>query len=211
MTGIRISSRIRLAYLQALFKQPIRVFDELPIGRPTTTITTSANAVQAGISDKIAALVQAVATLIGAYAVSFRYSWALTLVSSSCLLFMLIIYCICVPMYIDIHKHLELADEQSSSIAGEVLGTIRTIVACGAEGRIASRHAAWVNESRKRGLRLSLVAGFQMFPSGFAMYANYALTFWFGIKLYASGSIADVGSVVMFVLSYPPSCQGIAC
>lgn len=200
MAGIRISSQLRLAYLEALFKQPIRAFDELPVGKPTTAITTYANAVQAGISDKIAVLVQSTATIIGAYAVAFRYSWALTLVASAALLFMLGIFFVVVPAYTKLHRKAELADEEASSIAGEVLGTIRTIVACGAEGRIASRHAYWIDESRKRSLRLGAVLGLQLFPSGFGVYSNFALMFWFGMKLYAEGTIGDIGQVIVYVL-----------
>jgi hypothetical protein len=37
-------------------------------------------------------------------------------------------------------KELEHADEKASSIAGEVLGAVRMIVACGSEGRIAQKY-----------------------------------------------------------------------
>lgn len=201
MTGIRISARLRLAYLEALFKQPIRAFDELPVGRPTTAITTYANSIQAGISDKIAILIQSTATIIGAYVVAFRYSWALTLVASAALVFMLVIYAVIVPAYTKLLRKTELADEEASSIAGEVLGTIRTIVACGAEGKITARHAHWIDESRKRGLRLAPILGFQLFPSGFAIYSNFALMFWFGIKLFAEGNLDDIGPVIVVIFS----------
>lgn len=198
MTGIRISSHLRLAYLEALFKQPIRAFDELPVGKPTTAITTYANAIQAGISDKIAVLVQAAATMIGAYVVAFNFSGKLTLVASGATVFMLGIVFIVLPAYTKLQRKLELAAEEASSITGEVLGTIRTIVACGAEEKIAARHASWIDESRKRGLRVGPVLGLQLFPSGFAIYSNFALMFWYGIKLYAEGSLEDVGPVIVY-------------
>ena len=37
-------------------------------------------------------------------------------------------------------KELEHADEKASSIAGEVFGAVRMIVACGSEGRIAQKY-----------------------------------------------------------------------
>ncbi|OJD17431.1 hypothetical protein AJ78_02456 [Emergomyces pasteurianus Ep9510] len=201
MTGIRISARLRLSYLQALFSQPISVFDTLPPGRPTNTITSSSNAIQAGISDKLSTLVQSLSLLIGAYAVAFRYSWSLTLVSSSSILFISLVYGTLVPMYIKLQKKVEQADEKASSIAGEALGSIRTIVSCCAEGRLAARYGIWVSEARKRGMRLAPQIGAQLAPSNFAMYASFALTFWFGVRQYASNNIPDVGPVITVIFS----------
>ncbi|PGG95796.1 hypothetical protein GX51_08117 [Blastomyces parvus] len=201
MTGIRISARLRLSYLQALFNQPISVFDTLPSGRPTATITTSSNTIQAGISDKLATLIQSLALIIGAYTIAFRYSWSLTLVSSASLLFISITYGILIPIYLKLQKRVEQADEKSSSIAGEALGSIRTIVSCCAEGRLAARYGEWVAESRKRGMRLAPQIGAQLAPSNFAMYASFALTFWFGVRQFASGNISDIGPVITVIFS----------
>lgn len=196
MTGIRISARLRLSYLQALFNQPISVFDTLPPGRPTNTITTFSNTIQAGISDKLSTLVQSFALVIGAYTVAFRFSWSLTLVSSSSILFISLVYGILVPIYIKMQKKVEQADEKASSIAGEALGSIRTIVSCCAEGRLAARYGEWVSEARKRGMRLAPQVGAQLAPSNFAMYASFALTFWFGVRQFASNNIPDIGPVI---------------
>src|SRR5947209_5512250 len=87
MTGIRISATIRMAYLVALFNQPISVIDKLPPGAAVDSLTTVANTIQIAISDKLGVLVQAIALIISAYVVAFKYSWALTLASSSVILF----------------------------------------------------------------------------------------------------------------------------
>ncbi|EEH18239.2 hypothetical protein PABG_00802 [Paracoccidioides brasiliensis Pb03] len=201
MTGIRISSRLRLSYLQALFNQPISVLDKLPPGRPTNTITTSSNTVQAAISDKLAILVQSLSLVIGAYAVAFRFSWALTLVSSSSMLFISIVYPILIPIFMKRLKQVEQANEKASSVAAEALGSIRTIVACCAEGQLAARHSIWVSESRKQGMSLGPMIGAQLAPSNFALYSSFALTFWFGVRQYASGSIPNVGPVITVIFS----------
>jgi ABC-type bacteriocin/lantibiotic exporter with double-glycine peptidase domain len=196
MCGIKISATLRLEFLRALFKQPISALDEIDMGKPATTITTSANTIQAGISDKLAGFVQSLSLLISAYAIAFRYSWSLTLIGTSALVFMIMVYGTVVPFYIKFQKRMELADEKASAIAAESFGTIRTIVACGAEGRLAERYQAWVAESRKRGLRIAPLLGVQLFPSGFALYSNMALCFWFGIRQYAAGNLSDAGPVV---------------
>jgi ABC-type multidrug transport system fused ATPase/permease subunit len=187
---------LRLAYLQALFKQPIQVFDRLPSGKPTNTITSSSNTIQIGVSGKLSLLIQSIALIIGAYAVAFRFSWALTLASSSAILFIFLVFGITVPNLMKLQRKVDLADQGASSLAGEVFGTIRTVIACGAEGRLAERYAKWVAESRARALKMSPVGGAQVATSFFAIYCNFALTFWLGLKLYRAGSIKDVGGVI---------------
>ncbi|EEP75316.1 multidrug resistance protein 1 [Uncinocarpus reesii 1704] len=201
MAGLRISARLRLAYVSALFQQRISFIDKLPVGRPTTTITTSANLIQAGIGDKLSILVQSLTLVIAAYVVAFRYSWSLTLVSSSALVFLLLLLSITVPLFMKLQKKVDFANEKASSIAGEALGTMRTIVACGAEDRLGSRYAGWMAEARRRGLRISPVMGIHLSPLHFALYCNFALTFWFGIRQYSRGNVEDVGEVVIVIFS----------
>jgi ATP-binding cassette subfamily B (MDR/TAP) protein 1 len=52
IAGLRMSAKIRSAYLKALFSFPVQVLDTLPSGQASNTITSTANVLQAGISDK---------------------------------------------------------------------------------------------------------------------------------------------------------------
>jgi ABC-type multidrug transport system fused ATPase/permease subunit len=52
MTGLRISAKLRSTYLKALFSLPVQTLDTLPSGQASNTITSTANVVQAGISDR---------------------------------------------------------------------------------------------------------------------------------------------------------------
>lgn len=172
------------------------MFDRLPSGKPINTITSSSNIIQSGISEKLSILIQSLAIVIGAYAVAFRFSWALTLSSSSTIIFIFLVYGITVPRLMKLQRDIELADQSASSLAGEVFGTIRTIIACEAEGRLAKNYAKWVSKSRGRGLKMSPLVGVQLAPAFFSIYCNFALMFWLGVKLYSSGSIEGAGKVV---------------
>jgi ATP-binding cassette subfamily B (MDR/TAP) protein 1 len=164
MVGLRLSAKLRLEYLRALFALPVSVLDILPSGQASNTITTTANVLQIGISEKLGIILQFSALLITSVIIAFKYSWSLTLVTSSILLFIIGVYGVTVPLVIKLTKEVEHADEKAASIAGEVLGSIRMIVACGAEGRIARRYSGWIEESRKRGLRMSPYIGIQFAP-----------------------------------------------
>ncbi|MCJ1437783.1 hypothetical protein MMC27_007170 [Xylographa pallens] len=201
MTGIRISASIRMAYLVALFKQPISVIDKLPPGSATDSLTTVANTIQIAISDKLAALVQAIALVISAYVIAFTYSWALTLVSSSVILFVFLVYGSIIPLFIKMEHSINESNASASAVAGEVLKSVRTVKSLCAENAVTARYQRLVEQARARGLKKSPLAGAQLAPVFFAIYTNMALTFWFGVKLYSQGSIPDVSVVVIVLFS----------
>ncbi|KAB8302301.1 hypothetical protein EYC80_005737 [Monilinia laxa] len=201
LVGLRISAKLRLSYLKALFSLPVGVLDTLPSGQASNTITTTANVLQVGISEKLGSILQYLALLIAAVIIAFTYSWALTLVTSSVLIFIALIYGSVIPVIIKMTKDIEHADEKASGIAGEVLGSIRMIAACGAENRIAKKYAGWVEESRRRTLKKSPWIGVQFAPLMFAIYATMALCFWFGFKLFSQGHLDNVGTILIVLMS----------
>jgi ATP-binding cassette subfamily B (MDR/TAP) protein 1 len=148
--GLRMSARIRLEYLKALFALPISVLDTLPSGQASNTITTTANVLQLGISEKLGTLIQFTSLGISAVVVAFKFSWSLTLVTCSVLLFVALVYGTVLPLMVKLNKEVEYADSKAASIAGEVLVAMRMIVANGAEARMEKKYAGWVEESRRR-------------------------------------------------------------
>ncbi|KAF7879083.1 hypothetical protein EAF04_000283 [Stromatinia cepivora] len=201
LVGLRISAKLRLNYLKALFSLPVGVLDTLPSGQASNTITTTANILQVGISEKLGTILQYLALLITSVIIAFTYSWALTLVTSSVLVFISLVYGSVIPIVMKMTKDIEHADEKASGIAGEVLGSIRMIVACGAESRIAKKYAGWVEESRRRTLKKSPWIGVQFAPLTFAIYATMALCFWFGFRLFSEGHLENVGTILIVQMS----------
>ena len=197
MISIRVSATVRLAYFNALLAQPISALDKYPAGEVTNAITSATNTIQLAISDKLALLVQTIALVISAFVIAFKYSWALTLVSGSSMLFVLLVFGAIVPPFIVRLRRVEKAEEQASGIASEVFASIRTVLALGAEHELRERYAKTLVEVRRLGHKLSFLNGAQFAPAFFAIYCDYALTFWFGIKLYREGTIANVNTVIM--------------
>ncbi|TVY22546.1 ABC transporter [Lachnellula hyalina] len=201
MTGIRVSAKLRLEYLKALFSLPIAVIDTLPSGQASNTITTTANVLQVGISEKLGIFIQFSSMLITAIIIAFKFNAILTVVTASNLLFIALVYGSIIPVILKMTKEVEHADEKAASIAGEVLGSIRMIVACGAEGRVAKKYSGWVEESRRRGLKISPLQGVQYAPLFFAVYATMALCFWFGFRQFLRGDVNGVGTIVIVLMS----------
>jgi ABC-type multidrug transport system fused ATPase/permease subunit len=97
MIGIRISSGIRQDFLTALFSQSVHVLDSMPPGHPTTIITTASNALQLGISENLGVFVEFNATMIASIIVAFIYSWQLSLVTFSAVVFILLSVSLLLP------------------------------------------------------------------------------------------------------------------
>lgn len=195
--GLRISAALRLSYMKSLFHQPVRKLDLVSSGTVASTITSSSNTIQLSISDRLHLLFQALALVIAAFAIAFRYSWALTLATSSGILFVIIVYSITTPLALKAQQRVDQADAKHATVAAEVIGSIRTVFSLGAESRLTQKHSKWVDESHKEGMKLAPMTGIQFMPIFFAIYACYSLAFWFGLKLYREGHIGSVGTVIM--------------
>lgn len=199
--GTRLSAAIRFDYLKALFAQSVSELDKLPSGEAAQTITGGANVLQIGITDKLGTLLQFSALIIGSFVVAFIYSWRLTLVTSSAMLVIIVVFCVVIPIWIKMQKTVDFANGQATSIASETIGAIRMVIACGAESRMAQRHGKWIAEARRRGLKQSPLLGVQLGPLFFVMFADYALSFWYGVKLYQQNRIDNVGNVLIVLIS----------
>ncbi|OGE51066.1 hypothetical protein PENARI_c014G05213 [Penicillium arizonense] len=199
--SLRVSAALRLEYMNSLFAQPISKLDQVSVGTVVNTITTLSNSIQQSISDKLAILFQSSALLIAAYIIAFKYSWALTLATSSCLLFILVVCSMTLPAISQIQQKTDKADEKHSAIAAEVFGSIRTVISLGAEAPLAKKYRQWVTESRDRGRNMAIIMGFQFGLIFFAMYASYSLAFWLGLKLYREGHIRDINTVIIVFFS----------
>ena len=177
---------------------PVRKLDEISVGSVSNAITAQSNTIQQSVSDRLAILFQSLALLVAAYAIAFRYSWALTLVVSSAILFVVLCFCLTVPLLVKGQQHIDEADNKHATIAADAFSSIRTVFSLGAESPLTKKHSQWIEEARRRGLRMSFVTGSHLATLFFAMYVSYALAFWFGLKLYREGHIANINTVITY-------------
>ncbi|PMB67654.1 Leptomycin B resistance protein pmd1 [Beauveria bassiana] len=201
MIGIRISSAIRLHFLQALFAQSIHVFDSMPPGFATGTITTTSNTLQLGISEKLGTFIEFNATMVAAVVVAFIYSWRLTLVTMSALVFITLTIGVLLPLIVKGQGRASKLEAKSNAIASETLSSIRMIMACGAEMRIANKYAIVIEESRKNAQRTSPLIALQFGFVFFGIFAAFSLSFWYGAKAFLEGTVKDVGTIIVVLFS----------
>ncbi|KAK8116959.1 ABC transporter family protein [Apiospora kogelbergensis] len=198
--SLRISSAMRLAYLKALLGQRVSLLDTQPPGQIAAIITTTANTLQTGISDKLAAILQSMSLIVSAAVIAFLHSWKLTLVTSSGLLLITLCYVITIPFITRNMKQVEDANIKAAATANEALGSIRMIAAYGAEKKMVDRYARWVAESERRGMSLSKVIGMQQATIYFSVFATFALAFWFAVRMLLGLQIPNVGVLIIVLM-----------
>lgn len=199
-TGQVITRRIREKYLEAILRQDIAYFDVVGAGEITTRIQTDIQLIQEGISDKIPMSVMFISAFVTGFIVAYVKSWELALALSS------MIPCIIIAgaLMNAVTAKLQQAEldrvSKAASIAEEALATLRTAKAFGIEDNLVELYDESNRQATRFGIKRSLFQGIGMGVFFFVIYSGYALAFYFGAKLLASGRIAS-GTVMNVILS----------
>ncbi|KAK7416686.1 hypothetical protein QQX98_005012 [Neonectria punicea] len=201
MIGIRLSSAVRLHYLESLFAQSIHAIDSMPTGAPATAITSTSNTLQIGISERLGTFLEYNGTIWAAIIIAFTWSWNLTLVTSSLILWILVVLVTVFPFVIKGQTKTMQADAQGTAIASEALEGIRLVMACGAQGRVISRYQEWVQKAMKAGQKTAPLLGIQFGMIFFGVFGAFGLSFWWGTQRYMAGAIDNAGVVIVVLMS----------
>ncbi|KAF3009413.1 hypothetical protein E8E14_010194, partial [Neopestalotiopsis sp. 37M] len=201
MIGIRLSSAIRRDYLEALFAQPIHTIDCMPQGAPATAISTTSNTLQLGVSERLGSFLQSLVTIVSSLVIAFVWSWDLTLVTCSLLLYIVAVLSLAMPRIVKGQSAMAQSDAEATSIASEALANVRLVMAFGAQKRILSSYNEWVEKSRKRGYKFAPVIGIQIGCIYFGMFGAFGLAFWYGTQRYSVGAISNAGVVIVVLMS----------
>ncbi|QGA13507.1 hypothetical protein EYB26_001157 [Talaromyces marneffei] len=199
--GIRLSAAVRLHYLNSLLSQSIQVIDSIPLGAPATAITATTNTLQIGVSERLGTMLQSISTVFAAVIVSFIWSWNITLVTSSLLLYVLVVLVVLSPLILKGFNAMTKADGEGIALASEAIGGIRLVAACGAQSLVAFRYNDRVQEARRRVQSTAPFIGLQLGLIFFGVFGSFSLAFWYGAQRYAAGAISNAGVVLVVILS----------
>ncbi|ROV99983.1 hypothetical protein VMCG_06178 [Cytospora schulzeri] len=201
LIGIRISAAIRLHYFSSLLNQTVHVLDSMPPGAAAGTITSTANTLQVGISEKLGTFLEFAGCIVAAIIVAFTSSWQVTLVTSSVILFIGLTVGTFLPFIIKGTNRSTRAETRAAAVATESFSAIRMVKACGAQGRMAERYEKWVAEVKRHGQYTAPFLGLNFGVIFFGIYGAFALSFWYGTRAYSEGLIDGVGTIVVVLMS----------
>lgn len=90
---------------------------------------------------------------------------------------------------------------QAATIAQDALSSIKTIHAFGAQLKIVDQYDKYLQEAHQEGKKKSPIYGVLFSSQTFLVMSGTALAFWQGFRMFQSGEIKDVGTVLTVVLS----------
>jgi ATP-binding cassette subfamily B (MDR/TAP) protein 1 len=198
--GEVIAARFRKRYLKAVLRQNIGYFDHIGAGEVTSRVTTDITLIQDGISEKIGITFSGFATFISAFVISFIKSWKLTLILLSCVAVMLFNIGITTYFLIKCITRITAIIGEASTVAEDVLSSIRNTVAFGVQQRLAEKFDAKLEVAKSYGVRKGIIIAIMVSVIWFVAYTTYSLAFWEGSRLIASGQIG-VGALMTTVTS----------
>lgn len=116
----------------------------------------------------------------------------------------MVAYAIALPLLNKYYYEGETVKDEASTLAFEMFESIRIVVAFGAEARLGAKHQAILQRGQKLDRKQAPLMGVLMAPMFLAVYATFALSFWFGIKQYMNGRIEGIATIIGKPLSYGP-------
>ncbi|POR34332.1 Leptomycin B resistance protein pmd1 [Tolypocladium paradoxum] len=208
ITAIRTTRRLRVDFVRQTLRQEISFFDT-PSSSLSGQITTNGNLVNNGISEKLGLTVQAVSSFVTAFVVAFAVQWKLTLIVLAIVPLNVIVTVVCVVKDTALEYRMFDIYSQSGSLAEEAFSTIRTAHAFWAFPKLAARFDAILEAARRVGRRKSLLYAVLFPVEFFCVIAGYALAFWQGVRMYASGEIPQPGTVVTVIFAVLVAAQAL--
>jgi ATP-binding cassette, subfamily B (MDR/TAP), member 1 len=204
VTWIRTSEvatkRLREHYLQSTLRQDVSYFDNVGAGEVATRIQTDTHLVQLGISEKVPVAVSFISSFVAGFVVAFIRSWKLALALTS-ILPCISITAAFVNIYLSRYKMQQLDHvADGGSLAEEVISTIRTVQAFGAQPTLATMYNSHIQKAHTLEHRAAFFQGIGVAVFFFVIYSAYGLSFNFGTTLLLNGEV-DAGTVVSVILS----------
>ncbi|KAL3461207.1 ATP-binding cassette multidrug transport protein [Aspergillus heterothallicus] len=201
VSSLRTTKSLRIAFLTRLLQQSISFFDASLSGSPVVHVTTNANLVNQGTSEKLGFVLQGSSTFIAAFIVAFVVQWKLTLITICIAPAILLITAVCSAFLVKAENEILHVNSDAGSLAEEVLASMKTVHAFSAFGALTAKYEVFAARARRLGLGQSWNMVILYAGEFFCVYAGYGLAFWQGIRMYARGEIEEPGAVVTVIFA----------
>ncbi|KAL3308298.1 hypothetical protein Ciccas_013172 [Cichlidogyrus casuarinus] len=192
------AARIRLLYFKSILNQDLAWFDETPTGTLISSLSENIHKIQVGIGSKLGHFIQYMCTFTSGIIIGFVYNWKLTLVALATLPAIVLGIGIFGAIMMIFTKKESEAYAKASSVAGEVLSAIRTVVAFGNQNKEVNRYSSELEGARKVGVKKAMAVNGSLGMISFFIFSAIALMFWYGVKLMIDDSIAP-GNILIVV------------
>ncbi|KAM6451004.1 ATP-dependent translocase ABCB1 [Liasis olivaceus] len=194
--------RIRQQFFHAIMRQEIGWFDVNDVGELNTRLIDDVSKINEGIGDKIGMLMQGISAFLAGFIVGFTEGWKLTLVILAVSPVLGISAAVWAKILSAFTNQELAAYAKAGSVAEEVLGAIRTVIAFGGQKKEIERYYKNLEDAKNIGIRKAMTTSISLGVAFLLIYASYALAFWYGTTLiidegYSIGKVLTVFFAVL--------------
>ncbi|EGO53219.1 hypothetical protein NEUTE1DRAFT_92339 [Neurospora tetrasperma FGSC 2508] len=202
-----VSDRCEDGSLKSYFE--VAFFDLPEAGSISSHLTTNANLVNQGISEKLGLAIQAIATFFAAFVVAFAVQWKLTLITICIVPVIVIVTGICMGIDAKQENEIMIINSGAAKLAEEVFASVKTAHAFWAFPKLSGKYAAILDEAKAVGARKSPNYAVLFSVEFFCVYAGYGLAFWQGIRMYKEGEVSEPGQIVTVIFAVLLAAQAL--
>lgn len=197
-----VTSAIRKKYVTTVLHQRIAYHETaLTSGTVALALSTHSNAIRAGLAEKFGLSLKSASAVVAAFVVALHSQWKLALVTAT--IIPAAVLAVGLTSVFDEKKEesLNTINAEAATLADEVISSMRTVRALGAEARLGRRYDQMLQRAIAVGLQRAPIKGIQAGSYMFMLYGGYALAFWYGLKLYINGEATSSGVVITTLFS----------
>ncbi|XP_040295452.1 bile salt export pump [Bufo bufo] len=187
---------IRKEYFRKIMRLDIGWFDCNSVGELNTRISDDINKINNAIADQVAIFIERISTFVFGFLIGFIGNWKLTLVIVAVSPLIGLGAALMALAVARLTGRELKAYAKAGSVADEVLSSIRTVAAFGAEKREADRYDKNLVAAQAWGIRKGTIIGFFQGYMWCIIFLCYALAFWYGSKLVIETKELTPGSLL---------------
>ncbi|KAF9421163.1 hypothetical protein HW555_002875 [Spodoptera exigua] len=183
VTAINQVFKIREEYLTAALNQDFAYFDKNQTGDFASKMADDIIKLEEGIGDKVSSFVYSLTTAIGCILMAMLKGWKLALLCLTTTPVTFILVGLTGRIADRLYKKEALETGRASSIAQEVLSSIRTVYSFNGQKKELERYKKPLAAAKKIYIKKEFFTGLSMAFLFFCVFCSYALSFYFGIYL----------------------------
>lgn len=201
-TGLKLTSRTRVVYLRSLLSQRAEYLDGLPAGKVTEQLSTSFDAMQQGVSEKVGLAIYSASTFVTAFTVALFKDWRLALIMSSVAPAMFLPTGVLAGFQDKFAQRALRYASDAATVAEEMISAIRTTQSLGLPKGLLGRYTDANGSAEAWRIRAHGMHGCIIGTIYFVLFGAYALAFWEGARLFVEGgvSVSDLITVLFVVI-----------
>uniref|UniRef100_A0A670ZUG0 ATP binding cassette subfamily B member 4 n=1 Tax=Pseudonaja textilis TaxID=8673 RepID=A0A670ZUG0_PSETE len=190
--------RIRQQFFHAIMRQEVGWFDINDAGELNTRLIDDVSKINEGIGEKIGMLIQGISAFLSGFIVGFTEGWKLTLVILAVSPVLGLSAAVWAKILSSFTNKELAAYAKAGSVAEEVLGAIRTVIAFGGQKKEIERYHKNLEDAKNIGIRKTMSTSVSLGVAFLIIYASYALAFWYGTTLVIEENYSIGGILTVF-------------